>query len=282
MEAATTYERTRLLAELIRSKDGFIMDLDGTIYLGERLIEGADRAVALLRRMGKRIAFLSNKAIATRESYARKLNRLGIPCSVQEVINSSLVCARYLQRHFPGAKVFPIGEQPLINELKHHGMQITDDPQQIEVLVISFDRTFNYRKLDIAYRAALAGATLIATNPDRTCPMPGYELPDCACMMAAIEACSQRKVETVVGKPSRIMLAEAMNVLNLQPPQCVMFGDRPETDLLMARRAGIAFVLVLSGVTGPADLGSLPAEPDLVLNSIGELAALSSHQTEDG
>jgi len=267
-------EKSDRLGRLVESKEGFIFDLDGTVYLGEHLIEGADRAIAMLRGMGKKLIFVSNKPIATRRSYAEKLNRLGIPCSVEEVINSSLVCARYLQKHYPGAQVFPVGEPPLVEELKRHGLRITDDPRRIEVVVVAFDRTFNYRKLDIAYRAALNGAALIATNPDRTCPMPGYELPDCACMIAAIEACTLRKVEPIVGKPSKIMLAEAMDLLGLAPRQCVMFGDRLETDLMMARRAGISFVLVLSGVCKEEDLHCAPASPDIVIDSVAELAAL--------
>ena len=271
---ATRSGKGERLLDLVKSKEGFIFDLDGTVYLGDHLIAGADRAIAMLRGMGKKLIFVSNKPIATRQSYADKLNRLGVPCSVEEVINSSLVCARYLQKHYPGAEVFPVGEPPLVEELKRHGMHITDDPRRIEVVVVAFDRTFNYRKLDIAYRAALNGAALIATNPDRTCPMPGYELPDCACMIAAIEACTQRKVEPIVGKPSEIMLAEAMDLLGLPPGQCVMFGDRLETDLMMAKRAGISFVLVLSGVTRPGQVDSAPFRPDLVLESIAEVAAL--------
>lgn len=271
---ATRSGKGERLLDLVKSKEGFIFDLDGTVYLGDHLIAGADRAIAMLRGMGKKLIFVSNKPIATRQSYADKLNRLGVPCSVEEVINSSLVCARYLQKHYPGAQVFPVGEPPLVEELKRHGMQITDDPRRIQVVVVAFDRTFNYRKLDIAYRAALNGAALIATNPDRTCPMPGYELPDAACMIAAIEACTLRKVEPIVGKPSEIMLAEAMDLLGLPPGQCVMFGDRLETDLMMAKRAGISFVLVLSGVTRPGQVDSAPFGPDLVLESIAEVAAL--------
>lgn len=272
METAAESDKPAKLRQIIDDSKGFVFDLDGTIYLGENLIPGADRAVEWLRSVGKRVAFLSNKPIATRESYAKKLNKLGISCETESVINSSLVCARYLQKHKPGAWVFPVGEQPLIDDLDRHGLRITKDPERVEVVVVSFDRTFNYRKLDTAYRAAVNGADLIATNPDRTCPMPGYELPDSACMIAAIEACAERKVEPIVGKPSPIMLKEVTDVLGLEPEECVMVGDRSETDLVMARRTGMKFLLVLSGVTDASDLDSLPEEPDLVLDSVGELA----------
>jgi HAD superfamily hydrolase (TIGR01450 family) len=258
---------------LVQSTQGFIFDLDGTLYRGDQLIPRADEAVRCLRGLGKRLAFVSNKPIGTREEYAAKLNRLGIGCSVDEVINSPLVLARYLQKHRPGAKCFPVAEEPVIKELLAHGLRLSEDPKEIEVVVVAFDRTFDYRKLNIAYRASLHGAELIATNPDRTCPMPDYDLPDAACMIAAIEACTQRKVEPIVGKPSEIMLREGLEILGLKASQCAMVGDRPETDMLMARRAGLVGVLVLTGVTSAGDLGSLPAEPDYVLNSVADIAS---------
>jgi phosphoglycolate/pyridoxal phosphate phosphatase family enzyme len=257
---------------LVRTMQGFIFDLDGTLYVGEQLIPRADEAVRRLRALRKKVAFVSNKPIGTREEYAAKLERLGVACSLDEVINSPLVLARYLQKHRPGARCFPVAEQPVIKELLDHGLRISEDPKEIDVVVVAFDRTFDYRKLNIAYRASLHGADLIATNPDRTCPMPDYDLPDAACMIAAIEACTQRKVEPIVGKPSEIMLREAMDIIGLEPTECAMVGDRPETDMLMARRAGLTAVLVLTGVTSAEDLGALPVEPDYVLDSVADIA----------
>ncbi|KPK66315.1 MAG: HAD family hydrolase [Planctomycetes bacterium SM23_32] len=251
---------------------GFIFDLDGTLYVGEELIPGADEAVERLRAAGKKVAFVSNKPIGTRQDYAEKLNRLGIPASVDEVINSALVVARYLQKHRPGAKCFPVAEQPVIKELLEHGLSISDDPEEIDVVVVAFDRTFDYGKLNVAYRASLHGAELIATNPDRTCPMPDYDLPDAACMIAAIEACTRRRVEPIVGKPSAIMLREGLDILGLRAEHCAMVGDRPETDMLMAQRAGLAGVLVLTGVTSAEDLDALEVEPDYVIGSVARLA----------
>ena len=259
------------LRELVHRKQGFIFDLDGTIYLGEQLIPGAAEAVNGLRRKGKRLAFLSNKPIALREDYAKKLNRLGIPCCVEEVINSSLVLARYLQKTRPGARVYPVAEAPVIKDLERHGLEICEDPERIEVVAVSWDRGFNYEKLNIAYKAALRGAALVGTNPDRTCPMPGYRLPDAACMIAAIEACTERKVDPIVGKPSKIMLQEVLDILRLEPEDCVLFGDRPDTDIVMAARSGITGVLVLTGVTAREDVERLPVKPDLVLESVAEL-----------
>ncbi len=267
-----TTPHSTAVRRLVERTRGFIFDLDGTLYLGDHLLPGAAETLERLRAAGKKAAFVSNKPIGTRQEYAEKLNRLGIPCALDEVINSSLVAARWLQKHHPGAKCFPVAEPPVINDLLAHGLHISEDPEQIDVVVVSFDRTFEYRKLEIAYRAALHGAHLMATNPDRTCPMPGYNLPDAACMIAAIEACTERKVEPIVGKPSPIMLQEALDILGLEAPDCAMVGDRPETDMLMARSAGLAAVLVLTGITSAEDLDHLPVEPDIVLEGVGEIA----------
>lgn len=259
------------LRELMRVKRGFVLDLDGTLYLGDELIPGAAEFVRGLRRAGKRVAFVSNKAVESRAEHARKLARLGIECSEGEIINSSLVLARYLQRTRPGGRVFPIAEGPVVRDLESHGLAICEDPDAIDVVAISWDRGFNYRKLDIAYRAALRGADLVATNPDRTCPMQGYRLPDAACMIAAVEACTQRKVDPIVGKPSRIMLREVLELLGLAARECIMVGDRLETDMLMARQAGLAGVLVLTGVTSAQQAAALPDPPTAVVDSVADL-----------
>lgn len=260
------------LRELVHAERGFILDLDGTLYLGDHLIEGAAEAVAALRAAGKKVAFVSNKPIGTRREYAEKLDRLGIPCRLDDVITSPLVLARYLAHTRPGARCFPVAEKPVIDELLAHGLRLGADPEEIEVVVVSFDRAFDYEKLTIAYRAALHGADLIATNPDRTCPMPGYDLPDAACMIAAIEACTQRKVGPIVGKPSEIMLREGLDILGLEADECAMVGDRFETDMVMARRAGLAGILVLSGVTTRESLSALAEPPDIVIESVAEIA----------
>jgi arabinose operon protein AraL len=257
---------------LVRTTRGFVFDLDGTIYLGGSLLDGAREATQGLRRLGKKLAFVSNKPIGSRDEYARKLKRLGVPCSRSEVVNSSLVLARYLRRSHPGARCFPVAEPPVVKDLLAHGLSICDDPAAIDLVVVSFDRTFDYRKLNIAYQAVLHGAGIVATNPDRTCPMPGYDLPDAACMIAAIEACTGVRVSLIAGKPSEIMLREVLDMLDLPPGACAMVGDRAETDMAMARRAGLVAVLVMTGVTSPEDLGSLAVRPDYVIASVADIA----------
>ncbi len=249
---------------------GWLFDLDGTVYRGEALIEGAAQVIAALRAGGRRVAFLSNKPIQTRDDYAAKLTRLGIPTRSVDVVNSSLVLARHLARTDPGAACFVIGEPPLIAELRAHGLEVRDD-ERVGWVVIAFDRTFTYAKLNTALQAVKRGARLIATNPDRTCPVADGEIPDCAGMIAAVEAVTDKTVELVVGKPSRLMLEVALEVLGLPASETVIVGDRIETDVTMGKALGLGTVLVLSGVTRADDLRIAELKPDHVLGSIQEL-----------
>jgi arabinose operon protein AraL len=250
---------------------GWLFDLDGTVYLGEALIPGADEVIATLRAEGRRVAFLSNKPLSTRRDYADKLTRLGIPATHDQVVNSSIVLARHLQRLDPGAPVFVIGEPPLIGELRDHGFEIRTDAE-VRWVVIAFDRTFDYAKLNTALQAVRRrDARLIATNPDRTCPVEGGEIPDCAGMMAAVEAVTSKSVEVVVGKPSPIILQVALDALGVGARDCVIVGDRLETDITMGKELGLATVLVLSGVTRPDDPRVGEIRPDLVLPSVHAL-----------
>src|SRR5207253_717413 len=224
----------------------------GTVYRGEAPIPGAAETIAALRADGRRVAFLSNKPLATRADYAEKLTRLGIPTVADDVINSSLVLARHLRRLDVGAPVFVIGEPPLVAELSAHGFEPRTDAR-VRWVVIAFDRTFDYAKLNTALQAVRGGARLIATNPDRTCPTEDGEIPDCAGMIAAVEAVTARSVEVIVGKPSPIILDVALATLGEKAHEAVMVGHRIETDIVMGMARGHAPVPVLSGLTRARD-----------------------------
>ena len=260
------------MAEIRLPYRGWLFDLDGTVYRGEKLIPGATEVIGALRAAGRRVAFLSNKPIQTRADYADKLTRLGIPTTAEEVVNSSLVLARHLARLDPGTTCFVIGEPPLIRELEAHGFQVRHD-HQVNWVVIAFDRTFTYAKLNTALQAVKRGARLIATNPDRTCPVADGEIPDCAGMIAAVEAVTGKAVELIVGKPSPFMLEVALEVLGLPAAETVIVGDRIETDVKMGKGLGLGTVLVLSGVTDAADRRIADLKPDHVLRSIRDLLA---------
>jgi NagD protein len=256
---------------------GFIFDLDGTVYLGDNLIPGADRVVRFIREKGRKVVFLSNKPLQTREDYASKLTRLGIPTNPDEVVNSTLVMVHYLKKHAPGARLFAIGEAPFVEELRRAGFAVTDHPREIDYVIAAFDRTFDYRKLNTAFQAIKLGARFVATNPDRTCPVEGGEIPDCAAIIAALEAVTLKKVEVVVGKPSPIMVEAVLDVLGLKPVDCVLIGDRLETDIRMAKESGMAAGIVMTGVTDEDTLRAIkgsPLQPDFIFQSIADVENL--------
>jgi len=250
---------------------GYVLDLDGTVYLGDTLLPGAQRTVETLRAAGSRVVFLSNKPLETRAAYADRLTRLGIPTAEDDVINSSWVLARWLEQESAGATLFVIGEPPLLDELRASGFRLSEQPGEVDFVVASFDRTFDYRKLRIAFDAIRAGARFIATNADRYCPVPGGGLPDAAAVIGAIEGCTGRVVEIVVGKPSPITARAILDRLGLPASECLIVGDRLETDVLMGQEAGMATAIVLTGVTTPDILTTSPIQPDYVLHRLDEL-----------
>jgi len=257
---------------------GFIFDLDGTVYRGDQIIPEADSVIRLLRENKKKVIFLSNKPLQTRNDYASKLTRLGIPTHPDEVINSTFVMTHYLKKNAPQARLFVVGETPFIEELEKAGFKITDEPREIDYVVVAFDRTFDYRKLNIAFQAIKKfGAHFVATNPDRTCPVEEGEIPDCAGMIAAIEAVTEKKVEIIVGKPSPIMIQTVLDVLGLRPEECILVGDRLETDIKMGKDSGIATGIVLTGITNEMMLKEskhTSIQPDFVFQSIADVENL--------
>lgn len=251
--------------------DAYIFDLDGTIYLGEALLPTAAETITRLRQLGRRTVFLSNNPTHTREAYAAKLTRLGLATPPTDVVNSSSVMVDFLRRRLPGARLFVVGESSLENELRQAGFWLTEDARQVDAVIASFDRTFVYRKLQIAFDAIRRGARFFATNGDRYCPVPGGGEPDAAAIIAAIEACTSTTVEAVVGKPSVYMAEAILSLLNLPPQGCLMTGDRLETDVLMGLNVGMSGALTLTGATDEAALATAVIRPTYVVRQLAEL-----------
>lgn len=250
----------------------YLFDLDGTIYLGDTLLPGAAETVAALRKVGRRTLFLSNNPTKTRSQYAMKLTRLGIPTPIDDIITSSLVMVQWLLNERPQARLFVVGEEPLKQDLRAAGFQLSEAAGEIDMVVASFDRTFVYQKLQIAFDAIRAGARLVATNPDRYCPLPGGGgQPDCAAVIAAIEACTAVTCEVITGKPSLIMIKVITDLLQLPPEQCIIVGDRLETDIRMGIDAGMATCLVLTGDANPEKLVASGLQPTFVFERIDRL-----------
>jgi 4-nitrophenyl phosphatase len=259
-----------------RLYEAYIFDLDGTIYLGPDLLPGAKRLIDELRARDKPVRFLSNNPTRDRDMYVSKLTKLGIPARVEDIVNTVVTMTRWLLANHPDAVVFPIAEQPLIRALDEAGIRMSDNPAEIDIVIASYDRGFEYRKLQIAFDAIwyYKRARLVATNPDPYCPMDGGRgEPDAAAVIAAIQACTGTKLEANTGKPDPIMLRAALEGLDVKPIDCAMVGDRMSTDIRMALDSGMASVLVLTGETTVKDLEGLsPADtPDFVLDRVDRL-----------
>ncbi len=251
--------------------EAYIFDLDGTIYLGDELLPTVGETITTLRNLGKRTLFLSNNPTRSRDAYAAKLTRLGLPTPASDVLNSSYVMIDFLRHHLPGARLFVVGETSLLTELSDAGFELTEDAREIDAVIASFDRTFSYHKLQVAFDAIRQGARFFATNSDRYRPIPGGGQPDAAAMIAAIEACTASKVEAIVGKPSIYMAEAILRLVNLPPEFCLMTGDRLETDVLLGINAGMASALALSGATKEADLASVTSQPTYILHRLVDL-----------
>jgi len=259
-----------------RVYDAYVFDLDGTIYLGDQLLPGAKRLIDELRGRGKPVRFLSNNPTRDPQQYADKLAGLGLPTPREEIVNTTVAMTRWLLDNAPGRVVFPIGEAPLKHALEAAGIRISSDPAQIDLVVASYDRGFTYEKLQIAFDAIWfhKRARLVATNPDRFCPVPGGRgEPDCAAIIAAIEACTGTTCAANVGKPNPAMLHAALSGVDVELSDCVMVGDRLSTDVQMALDAGIVAALVLTGDTAQSDLLALKPQdtPSIVVDRIDRL-----------
>jgi len=250
--------------------DAYIFDLDGTVYLGDTLLPTAEETIQQLRHLGKRTVFLSNNPTHSCTAYAAKLTRLGLPTLAEDVVNSSWVMVDFLRRQMPGARLFVVGEASLRQELQQAGFRLRNDAQ-VDAVIASFDRTFAYWKLQVAFDAIRGGARFFATNGDKYCPVPGGGEPDAAAMIAAIAACTGHEVEAIVGKPSHHMAEAVLHLLGLPPERCLMIGDRLETDVQMGLDAGMAAALTLTGATSAAMQSTSSIEPTYVLRQLSDL-----------
>ena len=258
--------------------DGYLFDLDGTIYLGDTLLPGAHALLRTLSELGREVVFLSNNPTKDPEMYAEKLCRLGITTDPRHVINPLVTLAAWLRSSAPRSQVFVLGSEPLRRAVVGAGCTLTEDPEMVDVVVASYDTTFDYRKLQIAFTALWqhGRARLVTTNPDAYCPMPGGRgEPDAAAVLAAIEASTGVRCEVNLGKPDPAMLRTAAAVIGLTPQDCLMVGDRLYTDIAMAVDAEMDSALVLTGESTRAMVAQLPVarRPTYVLDQIDSLVA---------
>jgi len=267
----------------VASLAGFVLDMDGTLYLGDTLLAGSAEFLALLQAQRIPFLYLTNNSSRDAVAYAQKLTRLGLPATPAQVLTSGAATIGWLCAHHPHARLFVLGTPSLQAEFAVAGFPVVNDAP--DLVVLGFDLTLTYARLAQACTLIRQGIPWIATHPDINCPVPGGFIPDAGAIAAAIVASTGVQPRVVIGKPNPYIFQEALARLGTPAAATAMVGDRLYTDIAGARRAGLIAILVLSGETTAADLETAPATPDLVLPSVRELAqvladALSRERTQ--
>jgi len=233
---------------MIENYEGFIFDLDGTIYRGEKLIPNADKTVNHIKASGKKAIFISNKTTGSIYDYHNFLVSKGVNIKADEIINSTVVIKNYLSDNYPNKKFFAIGEEVFKNEIISAGLSFSSDPLEIDILIVTLDRTLNYEKLEIAARALENGAKFFAANIDDTCPVDEGEVLDAGSTISALEKRTHKKLELHFGKPSKFMFEEIEKRIKVDIKKILLIGDRLETDIALGNSFGIDSALVSTGV----------------------------------
>ena len=251
------------ITQKLKSKKYFAIDLDGTIYLGQRLIPGTLDFLNGLRQKEKKFIFLTNNSSKNPLQYQQKLVQLGIQVEATQVYTSGDATIEYLRQQQLGERIFILGTSALRQQFQDSGFRF--DANQPDVVVLGFDLTFNYEKLNQACDFIRKGLPFIATHPDFNCPLEeGKMLPDCGALSAAITAATGVK-PTVIGKPNLTMLTGILSRFKCQADELVLIGDRLMTDIQMGKNFNIPTILVLSGETHLPHLKQSPILPDLIV-----------------
>jgi len=247
----------------------FLFDMDGTLYLGDRLFPFTTELLAKIKATGGRYMFMTNNSSKSVVAYIEKLRKLGIEATEDEFITSSQATAYYLKNNHPTAKLYVCGTESLKTELRSQGFTVTEDLDQVECIVMGFDTELNFKKLhDVSFMLCTRQLPYIATNPDYVCPTEFGSVPDCGSVCDMIfNATGKRPV--VIGKPEALMPQLAMARTGYTKQQTVVIGDRIYTDIKSGINAGTVTVLVMSGETTQEILDASPDKPDFVLADAG-------------
>lgn len=234
----------------LKDKSVFLLDMDGTIYLGDKLIDGALEFLKKIKSINKKYIFLTNNSSKNKLSYVEKLNNLGINASLDDIFTSGEATIMYLKNKLPNGKVFLLGTKELEDEFINEGFEIVKERNKdVDFVVLGFDTTLTYEKLWIACEYISEGVDYIATHPDFNCPLPeGKFMPDAGAMAAFIEA-STEITPKVIGKPNKEMVNALLEKYSVNFEDVVMVGDRLYTDIKMGEVSNISTVLVYSGET---------------------------------
>ena len=257
----------------ILQKKLYIFDMDGTIYLGNRVFDFAVRFINNLRASGRKVLFFTNNASHTSEFYLGKLSRLGFSPAKDEIMTSGDVTVEFLKRHRAGKSVYLVGTDELVSEFEKKGIPLVGhDAKEADIVVTSFDTSLTYQKLDTACRLVRNGAEYLSTHPDYNCPTEDGFIPDSGAIAAFVTA-STGKTPKYLGKPYEETAEAICKLKGVKPEECVSIGDRLYTDIAMAKNAGMLSVLVLSGETKAEDVTE-DNKPNFVLNGVKDLLGI--------
>ena len=256
----------------IRDVECFLLDMDGTIYLGNDLIEGAKEFLEELESQNKKYIFMTNNSSKSKTTYVEKLKKLGIHCDIDNIFTSGEATAIYLTEKNENPKVFLLGTKDLEEEFLNHGITLVNNTdEKPDYVVLGFDTTLTYDKLWKACDYLRDGVPYIATHPDLNCPLEGGKyMPDTGSMIKLIEA-STGKLPYIIGKPNQGIVEAISNKFNINKSTMAMVGDRLYTDVLLGENANITSVLVLSGETTINDLEKSDINPTYVFNSVKDI-----------
>ena len=251
----------------------YLFDMDGTLYLGDRLYDFTVELLEKIKASGAKYMFMTNNSSKSVEAYIEKLAKLGISATEEEFITSSQATAYYLKNNHPTAKLYVCGTESLKTELRAQGFTITEDLDEVECIVMGFDTELNFKKLhDVSFLLCTRELPYIATNPDYVCPTEFGSVPDCGSVCDMIfNATGKRPV--VIGKPEALMPQLAMKKTGCAKEQTAVIGDRIYTDIKSGMNAGTVTILVMSGETTQQILDASADKPDLVLQNAGEMLA---------
>jgi len=247
----------------------FLMDMDGTVYVGDKKIEGAFEALASLKEKGKKVLFLTNNSSKTAVNYVEKLSQMGYPATEKDIFSSGDATIRFLKEERPGKKVLLLANSALYKEFLDAGIPlVTEDA---DIVLICFDTELTYQKLVLACNHLFEGKEYIVSHPDFVCPANPHPIPDVGSFMALIRAVTGRDPDLVIGKPYETMAKYVAREYGLKPEEIAMCGDRLYTDIKFAINNGMKSILVLTGETGKEDLLKSDVSPDLVLDTFADV-----------
>lgn len=254
--------------ESLRSKKGFLCDMDGVIYKGNQLLPGVRKFVEWLYQENKQFLFLTNSSGKTPRELQQKLARMGLEVAENHFYTSALATAKFLSHQSPGCSAYVIGEPGLFNAL--HDANITFNDVDPDYVVIGETINYNYGLICRAMNHVLNGAKLIGTNTDLTGPSESGIIPACRALVAPVEI-TTGKSAYYVGKPNPLMMRTGLQILGIHSGETAMIGDRMDTDIIAGIESGLDPVLVLSGVTSREQIEQYPYRPRLILEGVGDI-----------